>query len=64
MEMNRKMISDLVILVGIVMGVIGWGGRDSGGLGAVISYLILAFGAGFVLWGFYRYLKGYHQPKE
>jgi hypothetical protein len=64
MDMNRKMISDLVIMIGLVLVVIGWSGRGSGGLGSIISYLILVIGAALGMWGFFRYASGHHQPKE
>jgi hypothetical protein len=63
-DMNRKMLSDLLIVIGLILAVIGWGGRNVGGWGSFVSYLMLGVGVALGILGCVRYLGGYHNPKE
>lgn len=64
MDMNRKMISDLIMIIGIVFAVIGWSGRASGGWGSVVSYGMIGIGIALLLWGLARYAGGFNRPEE
>lgn len=58
MNPTQKLISDSLILVGIVLAAIGWTGKNVGGTSSVISYAMMGLGFLLVLFGGWRYLKG------
>ena len=57
--MYRKMISDGIILVGLVLIVIGWGGRGVVGIGGIFGWFLIILGAVLVVLGLIRYSRGH-----
>lgn len=58
MSSTQKLISDSLILVGIVLAAIGWSGKDVGGTGMIISYIMMGSGVLLVILGLWRYARG------
>lgn len=59
MIVNRKMVSDGLIVIGLILGVIGWGGKDVQGPGGIISWSIIILGGLLILFGILRYVRGH-----
>ena len=57
--MYRKMVSDGLILVGIILAYIGWTGSTAGGTGGFVGYVLFGLGILLCFWGLARYIKGH-----
>lgn len=57
MDMNKKMVADTLIVIGIILVVVGWSGRSVGGIGAVVAYVLMGFGLVLGGIGLVRYTR-------
>jgi hypothetical protein len=64
MDMQRKLISDSLIIVGVVMVVIGWRGLGAAGSNEFANYGLIFIGLILGIWGLVRYARGHDLPKE
>ena len=57
--MYKKMISDGLLLVGIVLVVIGWSGHEINGVQGIFSWILVVLGLILGIWALFRYTRGH-----
>ncbi len=57
MDMNKKMVADTLIVIGVILVALGWNGRTAGGTGAVVAYVLMGLGIVVGGLGLLRYTR-------